>query len=128
MRHLALFEILRFHLPHLFHAQPVCLWLRVTPQFEHLHYLLGQTTIAALVKKRILSLVAGVAPSKREAFSSESQSGRSSLMARGSRTLPDRICAPISGPFSRTTTRNSSLPASLASCFKRMAALRPAGP
>jgi hypothetical protein len=73
-------------------------------------------------------LPAGVAFSNREGLSSESQSGMRSFMAVGSRTLPERMWAPISAAFSRSTTRNSSLPASLAICFNRMAALRPAGP
>jgi hypothetical protein len=74
------------------------------------------------------SLAAGVACSNREGLSSESQSGMRSFIAVGSRTLPERMWAPISLAFSRSTTLNSSLPASLASCFSRMAALRPAGP
>ena len=44
-----------------------------------------------LVKKRILSLVAAVAYSKREGLSAEFQSGRSSLIAEGSITLPLRM-------------------------------------
>lgn len=80
------------------------------------------------VKNRILSLVAGVIFSKREGLSGEFQSGRSSLTADGSMTLPERMCAPNSPAFSSTSTRNSSLPASLASCFRRIAALSPAGP
>lgn len=80
------------------------------------------------VKKRILSFVAGVTFSKRDGLSGEFQSGMSSLTADGSMTLPERTCAPNSPPFSSTSTRNSSLPASLASCFRRMAALSPAGP
>jgi hypothetical protein len=50
------------------------------------------------------------------------------LIAVGSMTAPDRICAPISPAFSNSNTRKSSLPASFASCFNRMAALSPAGP
>ena len=42
-------------------------------------------------------------------------------------TAPDRMCAPTSEPFSSTDDGNV-LPASAASCFKRMAAARPAGP
>ena len=80
------------------------------------------------VKKRILSFVAMVAPSNLLGLSSESQSGRSSFTAEGSMTLPDRMWAPISPAFSRSRTRKSSLPASVASCLSLMAALRPAGP
>lgn len=81
-----------------------------------------------LVKNRILSLVTGVTSSKRFGLSSEFQSGSSSLRADGSITLPLTIWSPISPAFSKRSTRKSSLPASLASCFSRMAALRPAGP
>lgn len=81
-----------------------------------------------LVKNRILSCVAGVAFSKREGLSGEAQPGRRSLMADGSITFPERMCAPISPAFSSKRTRNSSFPASLASCLRRMAALSPAGP
>lgn len=80
------------------------------------------------VRNRNLSLVAGVAPSKREGLSSEFQSGRSSLTAEGSITFPESIWAPISPAFSNKTTRNSSLPALFASCLSLMAALSPAGP
>src|SRR3569833_2867965 len=55
------------------------------------------------------------------------QSGMSSLSAIGSTTAPDRMRAPISLPFSRMQTESSRL-AAFASCFSRMAALRPAGP
>src|SRR6201996_5014009 len=55
------------------------------------------------------------------------QSGISSVIARGSITAPDRICAPISEPFSSTQTP-SSTPFSAARCFRRIAADRPAGP
>ena len=80
------------------------------------------------VKKRILSLVAGVAFSKRRGLFSECQSGRSSFIAEGSTTLPESMWAPISPAFSSKTTRKSSLPASFASCFSLSAALSPAGP
>ena len=73
------------------------------------------------------------------------QSGRSSFNALGSMTAPESMCdpgtdvqhdkrqhtgprhSPTSPPFSSTTTRTSR-PFSCSSCFKRMAALRPAGP
>ena len=55
------------------------------------------------------------------------QSGISRLRPTGSMTAPDKICAPTSEPFSKTTTE-MSLPVSMASCFKRMAAESPAGP
>lgn len=80
------------------------------------------------VRKRKRSCVAGVAFSNRLGFSGSSQFGSSSLTAEGSMTLPESMWAPISLDFSRTRTRKSSLPASLASCFSFMAALRPAGP
>ena len=51
------------------------------------------------------------------------QSGNNSFSAFGSTTAPDRICAPISDPFSRTTTSSSSL-----ICFNLIAADRPAEP
>src|SRR3954447_26198125 len=51
----------------------------------------------------------------------------SSSRAIGSMTAPERICAPTSLPFSRMQTE-SSRPASLASCLRRIAAVRPAGP
>ena len=55
------------------------------------------------------------------------QSGMSWSRPIGSITAPDRMCAPTSDPFSSTTTE-SSLPAAAASCFRRMAVARPAGP
>ncbi len=42
-------------------------------------------------------------------------------------TAPDRMCAPTSEPFSTTQTE-ISFPSSAARCFRRIAALRPAGP
>ena len=81
-----------------------------------------------MVKKRILSWVAGVAFSNLDGLSEERHSGSNSLTADGSITLPDRMCAPRSLAFSRTRTRKSWFPASLLSCLRRMAALRPAGP
>ncbi len=51
------------------------------------------------------------------------QSGNSSVIARGSITAPERMCAPGSLPFSSTTTER------LASiCLRRIAVARPAGP
>src|SRR5438874_968712 len=50
----------------------------------------------------------------------------SSFSARGSKTAPDRMCAPTSDPFSMTQTPSSD-PAAFASCFSRIAADRPAG-
>ena len=55
------------------------------------------------------------------------QSGISSFRAWGSKTAPERIWAPISAPFSMTQT-DVSRPFSAASCFRRIAAERPAGP
>src|SRR6185295_219803 len=51
------------------------------------------------------------------------QPGISSEIARGSITAPDRMCAPISEPFSSTHTERSA-----ESCFRRIAAASPAGP
>jgi len=51
------------------------------------------------------------------------QSGKSSVRALGSITAPERMCAPGSEPFSRTTTESSEL-----SCFSRIAVASPAGP
>ena len=80
------------------------------------------------VRNRILSPVAGVAFSNRLSLSSANQSGINSLIAVGSITAPERICAPISPAFSSNRTRKSSFPASFASCLSRIAALSPAGP
>ena len=55
------------------------------------------------------------------------QSGISSLSARGSKTAPERMCAPTSEPFSTTQTLISP-PAASACCFRRIAADSPAGP
>ena len=55
------------------------------------------------------------------------QSGISSSSARGSMIAPDRMCAPGSEPFSRTTTE-ISCERSAASCFRRIAVASPAGP
>ncbi len=55
------------------------------------------------------------------------QLGNSSFSAIGSITAPDRMCAPISDPFSSTQT-DTSRPASAARCFMRIAAASPAGP
>lgn len=43
------------------------------------------------VRKRILSWVAGVTCSNREGLSGDIQSGRSSLTAEGSMTLPETM-------------------------------------
>jgi hypothetical protein len=53
--------------------------------------------------------------------------GSSSVMARGSMIAPERMCAPGSEPFSSTTTE-TSCERSWASCFRRIAVARPAGP
>ncbi len=55
------------------------------------------------------------------------QSGKRRSSATGSITAPDRIWAPTSEPFSSTTTE-TSLPFSAASCFSLIAAASPAGP
>src|SRR3954468_18012758 len=49
--------------------------------------------------------------------------GKSPLKPIGAITAPERMCAPISEPFSRTQTEISG-----ASCLMRIAAERPAGP
>ena len=69
------------------------------------------------------SSVTGVSSGAPIAF----QSGKSSFIALGSITAPDRMWAPTSEPFSSTATEISD-PASAASCFRRMAAASPAGP
>ena len=55
------------------------------------------------------------------------QLGSNSSRPAGSKTAPDKICAPTSEPFSTITTLISS-PAASAFCFSRIAAERPAGP
>ena len=55
------------------------------------------------------------------------QSGKSSFIACGSMMAPERMCAPISEPFSSRQTE-TSFPLCAASCFSRIAAARPAGP
>ncbi len=75
------------------------------------------------VKNKNLSLDTAVS---RGAFLS-AQSGISSWRARGSRTAPDKICAPISLPFSIRHT-DKSCPFSSASCRSLIAADRPDGP
>ena len=55
------------------------------------------------------------------------QSGISSFRAFGSKTLPDKICAPTSEPFS-TTHIEISLDCSFANCLSRIAVDKPAGP
>src|ERR1700754_1064501 len=54
---------------------------------------------------------------------SSRQSGMSWSSATGSITMPERICAPTSEPFSTTTMLRSAL-----SCFSLIAAERPEGP
>jgi hypothetical protein len=71
------------------------------------------------VRKRKRSSVTGVLSGAPLSF----QSGMSSEIARGSITAPERMCAPISEPFSSTHTEVSG-----ESCFARIAAERPAGP
>ena len=51
------------------------------------------------------------------------QSGINAVKALGSRTAPDRICAPTSEPFSKTTTSKSG-----SNCLILIAADNPAGP
>ena len=75
------------------------------------------------VRNRKWSSFAGVLSGAPLSF----QSGMSSLSVRGSSTAPDRMWAPISAPFSITQTE-TSWPSSAASCFRRIAALRPDGP
>ena len=75
------------------------------------------------VKNMNLSAVTGVSSGAPRSC----QSGISSFRLRGSSTAPDRIWAPTSLPFSIRHT-SMFLPASLASCFSRIAADRPYGP
>jgi hypothetical protein len=79
-----------------------------------------RTAFWSLVRMTKASSVTGVSSGAPFSF----QSGISSSSARGSKTLPDRMCAPTSAPFSTTHTL-SSWPLALASCFSRMAAARP---
>ena len=55
------------------------------------------------------------------------QSGSSSFSAVGSTTAPERMCAPISDPFS-TRQMDISVSDSKASCESLIAVARPAGP
>ena len=55
------------------------------------------------------------------------QFGSNSVNAIGSMIAPERMWAPGSEPFSSTTTE-TSLPLSAASCLRRIAVARPAGP
>eukprot|EP00240_Pyramimonas_obovata_P011149 CAMPEP_0118935412 /NCGR_PEP_ID=MMETSP1169-20130426/15630_1 /TAXON_ID=36882 /ORGANISM="Pyramimonas obovata, Strain CCMP722" /LENGTH=144 /DNA_ID=CAMNT_0006878451 /DNA_START=220 /DNA_END=651 /DNA_ORIENTATION=+ len=55
------------------------------------------------------------------------QSGSSSSSARGSKTLPDKMCAPTSAPFS-TTHMLTSCWCCWDNCLRRIAAESPAGP
>ena len=72
-----------------------------------------------LVKKQKRSSVTRVSTGAPLSF----QSWISSVSALGSITAPDRICAPISEPFSSTQTLMSA-----DNCFSRIAAASPAGP
>ena len=71
------------------------------------------------VRKRNRSSLTGVLSGAPFSF----QSGISSVSARGSITAPERMCAPISEPFSSTQTERSG-----ERCFRRIAAASPAGP
>ncbi|GIW56984.1 MAG: hypothetical protein KatS3mg082_3388 [Nitrospiraceae bacterium] len=75
------------------------------------------------VRKRNRSSFAGVVSGAPRSF----QSGSSSFRDLGSRTAPERMCAPTSEPFSSTTIERS-VPFASASCFRRIAAVSPAGP
>ena len=83
----------------------------------------GMRKLPVSVRNMNLSAVTGVSSGAPRSF----QSGISSFRLRGSRTAPDRIWAPTSLPFSIRHT-SMFLPASLASCFSRIAADRPDGP
>ena len=83
----------------------------------------GNRKLLFLVKNMNLSAVTGVSSGAPRPC----QSGISSFKLRGSNTAPDKICAPISLPFSIRQT-SMSLPASFANCFSRIAADKPDGP
>ena len=103
----------------------VCRWLG--SQAEALGVELFPGFAAAEVLYNDDGSVKGVATGALSGAPCACQSGRSSLSARGSMTAPERICAPISEPFSSRQTLISP-PFSAASCFSRIAAARPAGP
>jgi len=67
------------------------------------HGQLGVAVAPVSVRKRKRSAVTGWLSGAPSVF----QSGISSLIARGSMIAPDRMCAPGSEPFSRTTTETS---------------------
>ena len=66
---------------------------------------------SADIKKYVLSSVTGTFKGAPSSF----QFGKSSLIARGSSTAPERICAPTSEPFSTTHTDKSGRLFSIAS-------------
>ena len=79
----------------------------------------GTRTWPCSPRMKKLSVVTSVVTGAPLAF----QSGISRSRPTVSRTAPDRICAPISEPFSKSTTESSGL-----ICFSRIAADSPAGP
>ena len=83
----------------------------------------GMRCALSAVSTRNRSSLTGVSSGAPRSF----QSGNSSVIAMGSITAPEMMWAPISDPFSSTHTPISR-PASPASCFRRIAAARPAGP
>ena len=95
--------------------------VRALVAHERRHEHMGHPPLAA---SRSAASGGSRSPARSAARPCSFQSGISSLSAIGSITAPDRMCAPTSLPFSRTQTE-SSRPASLASCFRRMAAERP---
>ena len=73
---------------------------------------------APVYKKNLSSFTAAFSGAPRSF-----QSGNSSSIALGSKTAPERICAPTSEPFSTTQTEISEF-----NCLRRIAADRPEGP
>ena len=84
---------------------------------------IGMATWPCRPRARYRSLLTGVSSGAPFCF----QSGMSSSSALGSMTAPERMWAPTSEPFSTTAT-DTSRPCAAASCLRRMAAVRPAGP
>src|SRR4051812_9685884 len=80
----------------------------------------GIGSLPLLVRYQCQLSVTGTSASEQP---SSRQVGNSSSSARGSTTAPDKMCAPISEPFSSTQTLNSGL-----TCLSRIAVDSPAGP
>src|SRR5207249_298362 len=124
------------NVPQLFDAEAENLRSAVLAEGKNVGQPLGQMTARAFGEESIarVKLDAGLVVGPVTAVTGtvsgvplSFQSGISSLSATGSTTAPERICAPTSLPFSRMHTE-SSRPAAVASCLRRMPALSPAGP